>query len=114
MTGWVCRRIIKKTRGWACASWRIVLTLSAARSAWASSPGGGRMSPARCQTRPIHRKQMANKIKVLLVDDHPLVREGLANLINQQPDLEICGEAGNEPQAIELIGRTHPDVAVVD
>ncbi|MDR3458509.1 MAG: response regulator transcription factor [Verrucomicrobiae bacterium] len=57
---------------------------------------------------------MGTKIKVLLVDDHPLVREGLANLINQQPDLEICGEAGNEPQALELIGQTLPDVAVVD
>ena len=57
---------------------------------------------------------MANKIKVLLVDDHPLVREGLVNLINQQPDLEVCGEAGNEPQALEVIGQTRPDVVVVD
>src|ERR1017187_10030422 len=57
---------------------------------------------------------MAKKIKILLVDDHPLVREGVANLINQQPDLEVCGEAGNEPQALELIGATRPDVAVVD
>ena len=57
---------------------------------------------------------MSQKIKVLLVDDHPLVREGLVNLINQQPDLEICGEAGNEPQALELIITAKPDVAVVD
>jgi DNA-binding NarL/FixJ family response regulator len=57
---------------------------------------------------------METKIKVLLVDDHPLVREGLVNLINQQPDMEICGEAGNETQALEMIGRLRPDVAVVD
>jgi len=57
---------------------------------------------------------MPPKIKILLVDDHPLVREGVANLINQQPDLEVCGEAGNEPQALQLIGTTGPDVAVVD
>lgn len=57
---------------------------------------------------------MTQKIKVLLVDDHPLVREGLVNLINQQPDLEVCGEAGSEPQALELIGATKPDIAVVD
>jgi DNA-binding NarL/FixJ family response regulator len=57
---------------------------------------------------------MPPKIKILLVDDHPLVREGVANLINQQPDLEVCGEAGNEPQALQLIGATGPDVAVVD
>lgn len=57
---------------------------------------------------------MSNKIKVVLVDDHPLVREGLVNLINQQPGLEVCGEAANEPQALELIGRLLPDVVVVD
>jgi DNA-binding NarL/FixJ family response regulator len=57
---------------------------------------------------------MIKKIKILLVDDHPLVREGLANLIGQQPDLEICGEACNEPQALELIGTVQPDVVIVD
>jgi len=57
---------------------------------------------------------MADKIKILLVDDHPLVREGVANLIHQQPDLEVCGEAASEPQALQLIGTTQPDVAVVD
>ena len=57
---------------------------------------------------------MANKIKVLLVDDHPLVRDGLANLINREPDLEVCGEASSEPQALERIVAVTPDVAVVD
>ena len=57
---------------------------------------------------------METKIKVLLVDDHPLVREGLVNLINQQANLEVCGEAGNEVQALEVINQTRPDVAVVD
>ncbi len=57
---------------------------------------------------------MPKKVKVLLVDDHPLVREGLVNLIAQQPDLEVCGDAGNEPQALALVGTARPDVAVVD
>ena len=57
---------------------------------------------------------MLPKIKILLVDDHPLVREGVANLIHQQPDLEVCGEAASEPQALQLIGVGQPDVAVVD
>ena len=57
---------------------------------------------------------MSQKIKVLLVDDHPLVRDGLVNLISQQTDLQICGEAGNEPQALELIRTVQPDVAIVD
>jgi DNA-binding NarL/FixJ family response regulator len=57
---------------------------------------------------------MPPKIKILLVDDHPLVREGLANLISQQSDFEICGEAGNEPQALQLIETVRPDVTIVD
>jgi DNA-binding NarL/FixJ family response regulator len=57
---------------------------------------------------------MSQKIKVLLVDDHPLVREGLVNLISQQADLQICGEASSEPQALELIRTVQPHVAIVD
>ena len=57
---------------------------------------------------------MPPKIKVLLVDDHPLVREGLANLITREPDLEVCAEAGTEPEALQLIGATNPDVVIVD
>jgi DNA-binding NarL/FixJ family response regulator len=53
-------------------------------------------------------------IKILLVDDHPLVREGLANLIHQHPDLQVCGEAAGEPEALQLVGSVQPDVAVVD
>ena len=57
---------------------------------------------------------MSQTIKVLLVDDHPLVREGLVNLISQEADLQICGEAGNEPRALELIRIAQPRVAIVD
>lgn len=57
---------------------------------------------------------MAEKIKVLLVDDHPLVREALTALINQQPDLEVCGGAGSEPEALELVRTIQPSVAIVD
>jgi len=54
------------------------------------------------------------KTKVLLVDDHPLVREWLAHLLNQQPDFQVCGEATNGPQAMKLIAKVEPNVAVVD
>jgi DNA-binding NarL/FixJ family response regulator len=57
---------------------------------------------------------MPKPTKVLLVDDHPLVREWLANLLNQQPDFEVCGEATNGRQAIGLIASAKPDVAIVD
>lgn len=54
------------------------------------------------------------KKEIFLVDDHPLVREWLTNLINQQPDLAVCGEAETGPQAMEAILRLKPDVAIVD
>jgi DNA-binding NarL/FixJ family response regulator len=57
---------------------------------------------------------MAQKNKILLVDDHPLVREWLANLINEQPDLEVCGEANDAPSAFQLIASAGPAVAIVD
>ncbi len=54
------------------------------------------------------------KRKVFLVDDHPLVREWLTNLINQQPDLAVCGETESAPRALQAIAAAQPDVAIVD
>src|SRR6478736_6730174 len=54
------------------------------------------------------------KRRVFLVDDHPLVREWLTNLINQQPDLVVCGETESAPQALQAIARANPGVAIVD
>ena len=52
--------------------------------------------------------------KVLIVDDHPAVREGLAVRIASQPDMEVCGEATDVAQAVELIEAARPDVVIVD
>ena len=52
--------------------------------------------------------------RVFIVDDHPLVREWLTNLINQQADLEVCGEAENATEALAGIARTRPALAVID
>jgi DNA-binding NarL/FixJ family response regulator len=52
--------------------------------------------------------------KVLIVDDHPTVREGLAIRMSQLTDLEVCGEACDGAEAFELVGKTLPDVAIVD
>lgn len=52
--------------------------------------------------------------KVLLVDDHPIVRNGLAQLISQEPDLAVCGGAGSAGEAMAAIGRDEPDLVVVD
>jgi DNA-binding NarL/FixJ family response regulator len=59
-------------------------------------------------------KASDKKAKVLIVDDHAIVRQGLAELINDQPDLITCGEAESPPQAMKVISQSTPDVAVVD
>lgn len=52
--------------------------------------------------------------KILIVDDHPVVREGLAMQIAMQPDLEVCGEAEDVPSALVQLAATHPDLAIID
>jgi DNA-binding NarL/FixJ family response regulator len=52
--------------------------------------------------------------RVLIVDDHPPVREALAFRIGRQPDLEVCGEAADTAEALRLVAEARPDVAVVD
>ncbi len=57
---------------------------------------------------------MAAIIRVFLVDDHEVVRRGLADLLGAQPDIDIVGEAGSAAQARSRIAATRPDVAVLD
>lgn len=54
------------------------------------------------------------KARVLLVDDHPIVRQGLGQLINEEPDLAIVAEAEDFPQALAAVDAANPDVAIVD
>lgn len=56
----------------------------------------------------------ARKKKVFLVDDHPMLRSGLALIISQQKDLALGGEAGDAAEALQRIPATKPDLAVVD
>jgi two-component system NarL family response regulator len=56
----------------------------------------------------------ADKSRVLLVDDHALLRTGVANIINQERDLEVIAEAGNGVEALEAYERHHPDVTLLD
>jgi DNA-binding NarL/FixJ family response regulator len=56
----------------------------------------------------------SGKVRIFLVDDHPLVREWLANLIHQQPDLIVCGEAENAAHAAQQFDACQPDLAIVD
>ncbi len=56
----------------------------------------------------------ASKIRVFLLDDHEVVRDGLTHLLEAEDDMEVIGEAGTAHDAIDLIGQTSPDVAVLD
>src|SRR5688572_32361673 len=53
-------------------------------------------------------------VRVLVVDDHEVVRRGLCEILEQEGDLTICGEAGTAAQALELAAATAPDVVVLD
>src|SRR5438876_11634167 len=63
---------------------------------------------------PTSRTGEPRKSRVFLIDDHPLVREGLVNLINSQRDLAVCGDAADSAGAMTGMAKTRPDVALVD
>ena len=60
------------------------------------------------------RRSADPRQRVFIVDDHPLVREWLANVINQQWDLTVCGESEGRENCLEAIEKKKPHVAVVD
>lgn len=60
------------------------------------------------------RNQTKKRARILIVDDHPAVREALASRIGRQPDLEVCGEAADMSEALRLVADTQPDLAVID
>ena len=53
-------------------------------------------------------------IKLTIVDDHALFREGLASIVKLEPDIEVAGMAGSVQEAIEVIGTVKPDVVLMD
>ncbi|WNZ11669.1 response regulator transcription factor [Streptomyces sp. 11x1] len=57
---------------------------------------------------------MTTPIRVLVCDDQILIRTGLVTIIDAQPDLEVAGECGDGQAAVDLVGRLHPDVVVMD
>jgi DNA-binding NarL/FixJ family response regulator len=65
---------------------------------------------------PVKRdaKTPSGKSRIFLVDDHPILRQGLAKLINDQPDLAVCGEAESPPAALEGISSSNPDLVLLD
>src|SRR3954468_15843331 len=70
---------------------------------WYTSPSQGRK-----------RSLMPKKITVLLVDDHSLVRRGFRRILEDEPDMDVVGEAGDGDQAIALAQKFRPQVVLMD
>jgi DNA-binding NarL/FixJ family response regulator len=65
------------------------------------------------ESNPASRLRAA-KQRILLVDDHPMTREGLAANLERQPDLEVCGEASNPAEAMAALSKVKPDLMITD
>src|SRR6202050_3538354 len=63
---------------------------------------------------PISQNQAVTRKRILVVDDHPIVRQGLALLIDREPDMLVCGEAEEAMGALHVLASAHPDVLIVD
>lgn len=55
-----------------------------------------------------------DKIRILVADDHPVVRDGLVAILSTQPDLQVVAEAGDGVEVLERVAQTHPDVLLLD
>ena len=55
-----------------------------------------------------------NETRILIVDDHPIVRQGLSELINHESDLVVCGQAEDSHEAIKAVRELNPDMAIID
>lgn len=73
-------------------------------------PEGGTPNPSSAVRRP----SCDSRLRILLVDDHKIMRDGLAALIGEQADLEVVGQAGDGRQAVELARGLGPDIVIMD
>jgi DNA-binding NarL/FixJ family response regulator len=64
--------------------------------------------------RPDTAVAARKRARVLIVDDHPVVRYGLLQMLSNEPDFEVCGEAASAQEALSLVDQRKPDIAVVD
>lgn len=65
-------------------------------------------------TAPLQREADTHQTRIFLVDDHPIVIEGLTQLIQQQPDLTVCGGAPDSQSAMTAVAAVKPDLAIID
>jgi CheY-like chemotaxis protein len=91
---------------------RIILTVAAGEIAETPAPPETAVQSSRDET--ITFRSRADMHRVLLVDDHKIMREGLRRLLRFESDIEVIGEAEDAPQAIELADKLRPDVIIMD
>ena len=60
------------------------------------------------------KEASARKTRIFIVDDHPIVREGLSLMMNREPDMMVCGEAEEATKALQAITAAKPDFLIVD
>jgi len=77
-------------------------------------PASPAQGPRSGRPVPLPSGGPAGRIRVLIVDDHAVVRQGLRTFLELQDDMEVVGEATNGVEAVELAGRFHPDVVLLD
>jgi DNA-binding NarL/FixJ family response regulator len=66
------------------------------------------------KSAPARRPEGPARRRILVVDDHPFMRAGLAQLIDRQPDMHVCCEAGSPAEALQLLARDVPDLVLTD
>jgi DNA-binding NarL/FixJ family response regulator len=72
------------------------------------------MPPHCCASGQHHARTGSDRIRVLLVDDHPGVRASLAELLSDEDDLTVVGECEDGSQVVDAVSRLHPDVVLMD
>ena len=100
---------IMQSRAGTIGGWLSIEKDPAGGTAVLCSVPGGRVSWIRHEEDERKRHK-----RVLIVDDHPMMRQGLAQLINHEPDLAACGEADTVAQAMKRISADKPDLVLAD
>ncbi|MEN6498445.1 MAG: response regulator, partial [Thermoguttaceae bacterium] len=77
---------------------------------WPAGPSGRGPEPS----PPDAAARTGQPIRVLLADDHPILRKGLADLLSESQGIEVVGEAGDGEEAVQLAQQTHPDIVLMD
>jgi DNA-binding NarL/FixJ family response regulator len=83
-------------------------------SAAAAAPSAAPADPVQPNVRPTNRASPHQLYRILIVDDHPVVRRGVRSILDGQPGLHVCAEASDGDTALDLVKKDKPDLIVLD